>query len=82
MDIFHALLCDLLVINYTIIMAIDIDRVIERLPNLPTESEIKEITLKTREILVNEVNIVNISSPCVVVGDLHGYLTTLPYHYI
>ena len=52
----------------------NIDKHIITLKNckLPSESEIKDICEKVKEILVKEDNLVHLSSPISICGDLHG----------
>lgn len=38
------------------------------------ESLVKEICEKTKELLMRESNVVHISAPVTVVGDIHGYV--------
>lgn len=57
-------------------MALDLDACIEKLLNkqLLIDTLLKEICEKTKELLMNESNVVHISSPVTVVGDIHGYV--------
>lgn len=50
------------------------DKYITRLQNieLPTENEIKLICEKAKEILIKEDNVVHLSLPISICGDLHG----------
>lgn len=52
----------------------DLDHCIERLmrKELLAEGAIKEICEKTKELLMRESNVVHISAPVTVVGDIHG----------
>ncbi|XP_063900198.1 serine/threonine-protein phosphatase 4 catalytic subunit-like [Zophobas morio] len=52
----------------------DLDRQIEKLRRceLITESEVKELCNKAREILVEESNVQRIDSPVTICGDIHG----------
>jgi hypothetical protein len=54
---------------------VDIDFCIEKLEQgkLLTEFETKYICEKVRELLLDESNIQEISSPITIVGDIHGY---------
>jgi len=55
-------------------MVLDLDRCIESLfkRQLLAESVIKEICERTKELLMNESNVVHINAPVTVVGDIHG----------
>ncbi|CAO3683362.1 unnamed protein product [Umbelopsis ramanniana] len=55
-------------------MGLDLDRCIEQLYNkqLLSEAEIKEICEKTKELLMQESNVLHIKAPVTVVGDIHG----------
>ena len=57
-------------------MALDLDACIEKLLNkqLLVDSLLKEICEKTKELLMTESNVVHISAPVTVVGDIHGYV--------
>lgn len=52
----------------------DLDACIERLKNkqLLGEALLREICEKTKEVLMRESNVVHVSSPVTVVGDIHG----------
>ena len=54
----------------------DVDSCLERSlrGELLTEAELKEICSRVKELLVYESNVVNLNSPCTVVGDVHGYV--------
>ena len=39
---------------------------------LLSESDIKEICGRVKELLVYESNVVHLPAPCTVVGDIHG----------
>ncbi|KAF9435386.1 putative serine/threonine protein phosphatase [Entomortierella beljakovae] len=56
-------------------MVLDLDACIDSLfrRQLLAESVIKEICEKTKELLMNESNVVHIKAPVTVVGDIHGY---------
>jgi serine/threonine-protein phosphatase 2A catalytic subunit len=41
------------------------------------EDDVKKLCLKAREILQKEDNVQNVSSPCTLVGDIHGQWTDL-----
>ena len=60
-------------------MAFDLDACIEKLLNkqLLVDTLIKEICEKTKELLMRESNVVHISAPVTVVGDIHGYALSL-----
>jgi hypothetical protein len=55
---------------------VDVDFCIEKLENgkLLTEFETKYICEKVKELLLDESNVQDISSPITVVGDIHGFL--------
>ena len=55
-------------------MPLDLDACIEKLMNkqLLVGTLIKEICEKTKELLMMESNVVHISAPVTVVGDIHG----------
>lgn len=52
----------------------DVDRCIERLKQkeLLAESAIREMCEKVKELLMRESNVVHLSAPVTVVGDIHG----------
>lgn len=52
----------------------DLDACIDRLKNkqLLAEVVLREICEKTKEVLMRESNVVHVSSPITVVGDIHG----------
>jgi len=52
----------------------DVDSCIERLckKQLLAEQAIKEICEKVKELLMRESNVVSLSAPVTVVGDIHG----------
>jgi serine/threonine-protein phosphatase PPG1 len=52
----------------------DLDACIEKLRNkqLLGEALLREICEKTKEVLMRESNVVHVSSPVTVVGDIHG----------
>lgn len=52
----------------------DLDACIEKLKNkqLLGEALLREICEKTKEVLMRESNVVHVSSPVTVVGDIHG----------
>lgn len=52
----------------------DLDACIERLKDkqLLGEALLREICEKTKEVLMRESNVVHVSSPVTVVGDIHG----------
>jgi len=56
-------------------MAFSLDECIEKLltKQLLVEALIKEICEKTKELLMRESNVVHISAPVTVVGDIHGW---------
>ncbi|WFD32153.1 protein-serine/threonine phosphatase [Malassezia sp. CBS 17886] len=55
-------------------MGLDLDACIEKLLNkqLLVDTVLKEICQKTKELLMQESNVVHISAPVTVVGDIHG----------
>lgn len=55
-------------------MALDLDACIEKLLNkqLLVDTILKEICERTKELLMMESNVVHISAPVTVVGDIHG----------
>ncbi len=55
-------------------MPFDLDACISSLLNkqLLGEALLKEICEKTKELLMRESNVVHISAPVTVVGDIHG----------
>ncbi|KAG0080299.1 putative serine/threonine protein phosphatase, partial [Podila epicladia] len=55
-------------------MVLDLDACIDSLfqRQLLAESVIREICEKTKELLMNESNVVHVSAPVTVVGDIHG----------
>ncbi|KAJ2082714.1 putative serine/threonine protein phosphatase [Coemansia sp. RSA 988] len=55
-------------------MPVDLDSCIERLYNgtLLSEGEIAQICLLVQELLAEEPNVVHISAPVTVIGDVHG----------
>eukprot|EP01091_Cochliopodium_minus_P007569 TRINITY_DN17458_c0_g1_i1.p1 TRINITY_DN17458_c0_g1~~TRINITY_DN17458_c0_g1_i1.p1 ORF type:complete len:311 (-),score=74.09 TRINITY_DN17458_c0_g1_i1:15-947(-) len=55
-------------------MSLDLDKCIEKSLNceLLSEANIKELCSRLKDILVYESNVVHLSSPITVVGDLHG----------
>lgn len=57
-------------------MAFDLDACIAQLlqKQLLGEALLREICEKTKELLMRESNVVHISSPVTVVGDIHGYV--------
>lgn len=54
--------------------SVDLDKCIESLykKNLLAESVIEAICAKTKELLMQESNVVHIQAPVTVVGDIHG----------
>lgn len=55
-------------------MVLDLDACIEKLlgKQLLLDSVLKELCEKTKELLMGESNVVHISAPVTVVGDIHG----------
>ena len=55
---------------------INLDACIEQLLNkqLLHEALLREICEKTKEVLMRESNVVHVSAPVTVVGDIHGYV--------
>jgi serine/threonine-protein phosphatase PPG1 len=60
-------------------MPLDLDAYISSLLNkqLLGEALLKEICEKTKELLMRESNVVHISAPVTVVGDIHGLVREL-----
>src|SRR5258708_2523596 len=56
-------------------MSLNLDKCIEQLMKceMLSESTVKEICDKVKELLIDESNIVTIRAPVTVVGDIHGY---------
>jgi serine/threonine-protein phosphatase PPG1 len=54
--------------------SVDLDQCIESLykKNLLAESVIEAICAKTKELLMQESNVVHVQAPVTVVGDIHG----------
>jgi len=52
----------------------DVDSLIERLckKQLLAESAVREVCEKVKELLMRESNVVHLSAPVTVVGDIHG----------
>jgi serine/threonine-protein phosphatase 6 catalytic subunit len=55
-------------------MALDIDDWLARLRKgeLPSEDQLKELTDRAKDILLEENNVVSVAAPVVVCGDIHG----------
>jgi serine/threonine-protein phosphatase PPG1 len=55
-------------------VALDLDTCLERLykKQLLAECVLKEICERTKELLMTESNVIQISAPVTVVGDIHG----------
>jgi serine/threonine-protein phosphatase PPG1 len=55
-------------------MAFDLDQCIEQLlrKQLLHEALLREICEKAKEVLMRESNVVHVSAPVTVVGDIHG----------
>ncbi|CAG8565236.1 11213_t:CDS:2 [Racocetra fulgida] len=64
----------LITVNYISVMGLDLDACISQLlqKQLLDESLLKEICEKTKELLMRESNVIHISAPVTVVGDIHG----------
>ena len=45
------------------------------------EALLREICEKTKEVLMRESNVVHISAPVTVVGDIHGFVIILPLYF-
>lgn len=52
----------------------DLDKHIELLGNcqIIKESEVKQLCIKARELLIDEGNVQKVMAPCTIVGDIHG----------
>jgi hypothetical protein len=59
---------------WKILASVDLDECIESLykKNLLAESVIEAICAKTKELLMQESNVVHVQAPVTVVGDIHG----------
>ena len=57
----------------------DLDQCIEQAfkKHLLSEALLREICEKTKEVLMRESNVIHVSSPVTVVGDIHGYVQCL-----
>ncbi len=60
-------------------MDLDLDRILANLveSKLPTEIEIEQLCSKVKEILIEESNIVQVRSPVIICGDIHGQFEDL-----
>ena len=58
-------------------MGFSLDECIKKLltKQLLAQALIKEICEKTKELVMRESNVVHISAPVTVVGDIHGFTT-------
>jgi serine/threonine-protein phosphatase PPG1 len=56
----------------------DLDACIQQLlrKQLLHEAVLREICTKTKEVLMRESNVVHVSAPVTVVGDIHGSVTS------
>ena len=52
----------------------DLDKHVEMLSNcqIIKESEVKQLCVKARELLIDEGNVQKVMAPCTIVGDIHG----------
>jgi hypothetical protein len=59
---------------WVLVASVDLDQCIESLykKNLLAESVIEAICAKTKELLMQESNVVHVQAPITVVGDIHG----------
>lgn len=57
-------------------MATNVDKCLEQISKgvLLSESVVKEIAERAREIVEAEPNVQDVPTPVTIVGDLHGYL--------
>lgn len=62
------------IFQYRQMVALDLDACLERLykKQLLAECVLKELCERTKELLMTESNVVQISAPVTVVGDIHG----------
>lgn len=60
--------------NFNLMAPFDLDACIQQLlrKQLLHEALLREICEKTKEVLMRESNVVHVSAPVTVVGDIHG----------
>lgn len=73
-EILHNLESNKLRVRITAMAPFDLDACIQQLlkKQLLHEALLREICEKTKEVLMRESNVVHVSAPVTVVGDIHG----------